>query len=518
MMSSPTFFPLSRSALLMTVGDRIDVDLTYRIARFMELLDKESSPSILDIIPSYSTILVIYDQAVRSFVELEGLLAGLWNLVEDRPEALHSRTVAIPVVYGDDFGEDLGDVAAHTGLSPEEVIERHLAGRYTVGALGFAPGFAYLIGLAPELATPRKARPRTHVPAGSIGIGGEQTGTYALSTPGGWNLIGRTPLRLFRPEAGDPFVLRMGDQVRFERIGVEEFHRAEKGVREREVGNATGDIEVLAPGMQTSVQDLGRYGYGRFGISPNGAADRTSLIAANRRVGNPDSAAGLEITLTGPTLRFQRRTEFVLTGADLGAHLNGLPLPLGRTQGLMPGDELAFAGVQGAGARAYLAVSGGIEVPVVMGSCSTDLTAAIGGHGGRALRDGDRLHIGSLRRSGPIGSTASTPLGQPSHFDVMPGPQADRFDDRAWESLLSNSFVVSTSSNRVGLRLEGPEIHPIDSADIISEGIVTGAIQITGEGQPIVMLPGHATIGGYTKIATVIEEDLGSARAVEAGR
>ncbi|HEV2073864.1 MAG TPA: 5-oxoprolinase/urea amidolyase family protein, partial [Thermomicrobiales bacterium] len=320
--------------------------------------------------------------------------------------------------------------------------------------------------------------------------------------------IGRTPLRLFRPEKDDPFVLRMGDQVRFERIGVEEFHRAEKGVGEQEVGSATGDVEVLAPGMQTTVQDLGRYGYGRFGISPNGAADRTSLVAANRRIGNPDSAAGLEITLTGPTLRFQRRTEIVLTGADLGAHLNGLPLPPGRTQGLMPGDELSFAGVQGRGARAYLAVAGGIEVPVVMGSCSTDLTAGIGGHGGRALRAGDHLHIGSQRRSGPIGSTVSTPVDQLSRFDVMPGPQAERFDERAWESLLGHPFVVSTSSNRVGLRLEGPEIHPIDSADIISEGIVTGAIQITGEGQPIVMLPGHATIGGYTKIATVVEEDL----------
>ncbi|HEV2073931.1 MAG TPA: 5-oxoprolinase subunit PxpB, partial [Thermomicrobiales bacterium] len=233
-MTSPTFFPLSPSAMLMTVGNRIDVNLTYRIARFVELLDKESVPSVLDVIPSYSTILVIYDQTVISCEPLERLLTELWNLAEDGPEARHSRTVAIPVVYGDDFGEDLEDVSAHTGLLPEEVIERHLAGHYTVGALGFAPGFAYLIGLAPELATPRRARPRTHVPAGSIGIGGEQTGTYALSTPGGWNLIGRTPLRLFRPEKDDPFVLRMGDQVRFERIGVEEFHRAEKGVGEQE--------------------------------------------------------------------------------------------------------------------------------------------------------------------------------------------------------------------------------------------------------------------------------------------
>jgi biotin-dependent carboxylase-like uncharacterized protein len=156
--------------------------------------------------------------------------------------------------------------------------------------------------------------------------------------------------------------------------------------------------------------------------------------------------------------------------------------------------------------RAYLAAAGGIDVPLVMGSASTDLTAGIGGHEGRALMAGDHLAVRSGGKSG-IGRPAPRFYRHDSALQVVPGPQRDRFPDDTWRRLFSESFTVTSDANRVGIRLDGPRLDPTGGADIISEGIVTGSIQVTGEGQAIVMLPGHATIGGYTKIATVIEED-----------
>lgn len=506
----PTFFPLSASALLMTVGERIDVALTHRIARFVALLDHARIAGVRDIVPSHTTVLVEYDSTVNYRESLAELLYDLWHRADAAGgSGLGSgRVVDIPIVYGGAHGPDLDRMAQHAGLPSAEVTRRHAAAEYTVGALGFAPGFAYLIGLPPELATPRLERPRLTVPAGSVGIGGAQTGIYALPTPGGWSLIGRTPLRLFDPDREDPFLLRMGDRVRFRPIAAVVARWPTDAGSEAPQARS-GALEVVEGGLQTTVQDLGRPGYGRFGVTLNGAADRASLVAANRLVGNPDGAAALEITLLGPRLRFHRPVTIVLAGADLGASLAGRPLPPGERRRALPGDELAFGPAPEArGMRAYLAVAGGIDVPVVMGSRSTDLTAGLGGHLGRALRAGDWLAAGGLRRHDRPGRPRPTVIDPAWPIRVLRGPQADRFSPETWRRFVTSEFTVSSESNRVGLRLVGPPLFPTGGADIVSEGIVTGAIQVTGAGQPIIMLPGHATIGGYTKIATVIDEDL----------
>jgi KipI family sensor histidine kinase inhibitor len=504
-MIDPRFFEVLPSALLVTLGDRIDPSLIRRIARFRQWIRESFRDGIRDAIPSYTTILILYDPGVTSVRTLSTELSFGWKHLEDEEFGQESDIATISVVYGDEFGEDLAEVSRRSGLSVEDAIARHAGATYTVGALGFAPGFTYLAGLPPELATPRRDRPRLRVPEGSVGIGGEQTGIYALPTSGGWNLIGRTPEQLFDPSADPPVWLRMGDQVRFRPIPAHQW--VEPVVSQSRDLDPDGPIEVIVPGMQTTVQDLGRVGYGDIGFSPNGAADRRSLIAANRAVGNPDNAPALEMTFTGPQLRFDRRLTIAVSGADLGPILNGLPLPLGRPQDVMPGDELTFVRPEGSrGMRAYLSIAGGIDVPLVMGSASTDLTAGIGGYRGRALRTGDRIPV-SRRESDAPGRVVQTYRHDDRPLRVLPGPQRDRFPDETWNLLLARDFTVSSEANRVGVRLVGPSLRPIDGADIISEGIVTGSIQITGEGQPIVMLPGHATIGGYTKVATVIEED-----------
>lgn len=171
-------------------------------------------PGVSEVLPGMNNLTVLFDPERLDAAALEQRLLALWPEVAAAPKA-EARTVEVPVDYGGEHGPDLHEVARHTGLTPAEVVKRHSAGDYVVYLLGFLPGFAFMGGLAPELATPRRSEPRTAVPARSVGIGGAQTGIYPSVSPGGWQLIGRTPLPLFDPQAASPTLLRPGDQVRF---------------------------------------------------------------------------------------------------------------------------------------------------------------------------------------------------------------------------------------------------------------------------------------------------------------
>ena len=496
--------------LLFRFGDSIDASLSERIVALADHFAHQSLPGVQDIIPSYTTLLLILEPSSADPESLISVVRHRWSdLVHDTGRIQQRPEVVIPVAYGGEGGPDLLDVAHSTGLEPEEVIARHTGGSYQVGAIGFAPGFAFLIGLPPELATPRRATPRTRVPAGSVGIGGAQTGIYSLPTPGGWSLIGRTTLKMFDPDREPPSLLRAGDRIRFQAVTNTTPAPTSRVTLARSPIPFKGRsaLEIVAPGLQDTVQDLGRVGYGPIGVNPAGAADRAALVAGNRLLGNPDGAAALEMTLVGPQIRFTAPGRIVLSGADFRATLNHLPLPVGAVRVVKPGDDLRFASTPPKrGARAYLCLQGGIDVPLQLGSWSTDLTAGFGGLEGRPLRSGDHLAVGTLhgdrgREPGFINSIRPT-------LRVMPGPQRDRFSDDTWRLFLESPFTISPSSNRMGIRLDGPPLVPQGGADIISEGMVTGAIQVTGSGQPIVALPGRATIGGYPKIAVVVAADL----------
>jgi KipI family sensor histidine kinase inhibitor len=170
-------------------------------------------PGVGEVLPGMNNLTLMFDPALTDAESLGARVLAAWPTL--KASAVAGREISIPVAYGGDDGPDLGAVAAHTGLAPEEVVRRHCAGEYVVYLLGFLPGFAFLGGLPPELATPRRAEPRTAVPARSVGIGGEQTAVYPLASPGGWNLIGRTSLEMFDPTAKEPTLLRPGDRVRF---------------------------------------------------------------------------------------------------------------------------------------------------------------------------------------------------------------------------------------------------------------------------------------------------------------
>lgn len=229
------FRTLGDMALLVEIGDTIDESTHRRVQTAWRSLAAAPLPGVIELVPAYTSVTVFYDPllAVRAGAPqdkiVEWLTTQLHERIKNPPkmEKFKGRTVEIPVCYDPEFGPDLGLVAKQAKLTPEEVIKRHGKPEYLVYLVGFAPGFPYLGGLPKELHTPRHAKPRMVVPPGSVGIGGQQTGIYPLATPGGWNLIGRTPVRLFRPEENPPVLLRAGDQVKFRAISREEFAKWE---------------------------------------------------------------------------------------------------------------------------------------------------------------------------------------------------------------------------------------------------------------------------------------------------
>ena len=272
-------------------------------------------------------------------------------------------------------------------------------------------------------------------------------------------------------------------------------------------------LEVLEGGMLTTVQDLGRYGYQRYGVPVAGAMDSFALQAANALVGNSLDEAALEITIVGPTLRATASCLIAVTGADLGLRVNGRPLPSWMAVFVRRGWIVEF-GSRRMGCRAYLAVAGGIDVSLVMGSKSTYLRGGFSGVEGRALRGGDIIPIGQPTFHVPSLAGRDFPADLiPEYSDepevhVILGPQDDYFTAEGITTFLSSEYQVSPTSDRMGYRLQGPEIAHKGRADIISDGIALGSVQVPADKQPIVMMADRQTTGGYPKIATVISAEI----------
>ncbi len=272
-------------------------------------------------------------------------------------------------------------------------------------------------------------------------------------------------------------------------------------------------LEVMEGGMQTTVQNLGRYGYQRYGVPVAGAMDSFAFQAANALVGNSLNEAALETTIGGPTLRATESCLIAVTGADLSLRVNGRSLPSWMTVFVRRGWIIEF-GEQKRGCRAYLAIAGGIDVPLIMESKSTYLRGGFGGFLGRALREGDLIPVGQTAFHLPSLAGKEFPADRiPDYSDtpevrVVLGPQDDYFTDEGIATFLSSEYKVSPTSDRMGYRLRGAEIAHKGQADIISDGIVLGSVQVPADKQPIVMMADRQTTGGYPKIATVISADI----------
>jgi len=272
-------------------------------------------------------------------------------------------------------------------------------------------------------------------------------------------------------------------------------------------------FEVVSPGILTSVQDLGRFGSARLGVAPSGTLDGYAARAANLVAGNAETAAVLETTLMGLRLRALRETVVAVTGGDLQPRLSAAELPMWRSQRVKEGEVIAFSGPR-SGFRAYVAVAGGFDVDPVMGSRATNLASGFGGFKGRLLRKGDILPAAPVDnlpdRLNRVCPPEVVPVySAPWNLRVVWGPQGDQFMDAGKRTFVSAVYTVSPDSDRTGIRLKGARIDRLPGVgdSIISEGIISGAIQVPGDGQPIIIL-GETASGGYRKIATVISADL----------
>jgi biotin-dependent carboxylase-like uncharacterized protein len=278
-------------------------------------------------------------------------------------------------------------------------------------------------------------------------------------------------------------------------------------------------LVIQDSGPLTTVQDLGRFGHLRVGIPTSGPMDREAFLLANRLVGNPDAAAGLECTLVGPRVEFAEDRLVAVTGADMAPTVNGAPVPAWETVPVKAGDVLRL-GPARTGVRAYLAVGGGLETPLVLGSRSTYVRGRLGGLGGRALRRGDRLPLGTAgvpARPRRVRAGQVPGYGGEATVAVVLGPQDDRFTAAGIAAFLAGPYELLPQSDRMGARLKGPFIEHTHGHDIVSDGVPMGGIQVIGEGQPIVLLADRQSAGGYTKIATACSFDLGRIAQLKPG-
>jgi KipI family sensor histidine kinase inhibitor len=512
--------------LVVEFGNTISPEINDQVRILARALEAAALPGLVEVVPTYRSLGIQYDPETLAYPDLrakvEALLASL------NPQALPPPALLrIPTVYGGGYGPDLPFVAQHAGLSEDEVIRLHSETAYRVYMIGFAAGFAYLGGLPERLHTPRLPSPRLKVPKGSVAIGGGQTGAYPAETPGGWRLIGRTAMELFDPAQEIPTPMQAGDTVQFVPIDEKEYlarstahsaQRTDSGDRRGEgagvdPGSRDG-LAVLRPGLLTTVQDRGRYGYQKFGVPVSGAADQIALRVGNILVGNPQTAAGLEITAEGPELRALTDLVLALTGAPVQATLDGEPVPCWECFRARSGQVLDLRGVQH-GLRAYLTVAGGVAVPRVLRSRSTCLVGRFGGFEGRAVQAGDVLPAGTpLRPPERLAGLAAPEEWRPgwkptAAVRVVLGPQDDAFTEEGRQTFLEATYRVSPHTDRMGCRLEGPAIAHRATADIISDWVPMGGVQVPGDAKPIVLLADRQTTGGYTKIATVIWPDLG---------
>lgn len=495
----PRVLPVGDRALTVVVGDTLDAATVGRVRTLDARLSDRGVPGILETVPTYASLLVIYDRAHVAFADLS---RGLLELSTDLDAAtIPGRLVEIPVLYD---GEDLDEVAGRCGMSRDEVVARHAGRDYEALMLGFSPGFAYMGFVEEALRLPRRRTPRTRVPAGSVAIAGPQTGVYPRSLPGGWNLLGRTTERLFDAAAAEPSRLMPGDRVRF--VPVDRLAPPASDAKTRYEGH---DVLVAEAGILTTIQDAGRPGLRRVAVPTTGFADAAAARRANACVGNTPDGPAIEICGPGLRLEFGRSTFIALSGARVRAALERGDLESGRMAMPMdvavrarPGNALLVSSLDG-GTRAYVAIAG-LEAPRLLGSASVDLGSGLL----RPLESGDGLRARDVDADRARREPVPAPPPRAT-VRVILGPQSDHFDAAAIERFLGTEWRVGLDTDRVGARLNGPRIAHAGAAEIVSDGMVPGCIQIPPDGRPIVMLADCPTTGGYPKIACVVSEDLG---------
>jgi KipI family sensor histidine kinase inhibitor len=487
--------PSGPYASIVELGERPSPATSHRVAAVREALLRRAPPEVRDVVPGFTGLLVEH----RPSLSRRRLRAWLHAAEVDASHPGPGRLRTVPVVYGADA--DVAEIERGAGLPFAEVARRHAGHEATVAFLGFTPGFAYLLGLPSELHLPRRARPRPRTPAGAVAIAEGLGGIYPSASPGGWWVLGRTPLRLFDAWADEPAWLTAGDRVRFEPVAGP-LPEAPADPVPPVLGPALLEVIAAVPGS-ASVQAAPRYGVGHLGAAQAGALDPVALEVGNRLLGNPARAPALETVGQPLRVRALREVRAAWTGGGMRLALDGHDLAPWRAFRWPRGAVLdATPDPRAAGRTGVLCLAGGVAGERWRGSYSTDVRAGAGGSR-RWLRAGDRL--------GTLGLPAGPPLAHPGRprpptrvlVRLHAGPQ---FDARAFAALTGRAFRIA-DLDRTGVRLDGPAVpHPTPS--IASDGSPLGAVQVPPDGRPIVLLADRGRTGGYAKPGVVDPRDV----------
>lgn len=528
--------PASASALLVELED------LSRMTALLSALQARPLDGVRDLVPGARTLLIEFDPQVLTRAALVEALAVIARSPADPRAATSGERIDIPVHYD---GEDLGEVAALLGLSVEDVVRRHTGTDWRVAFTGFAPGFAYLTEGDPLLRQiPRRSSPRIRIPPGAVAVAGGFSGVYPKASPGGWQLLGQTFTPMWDLDRDPPALLQPGQRVRFVDAGPRAVEvtptvtqvmpptpapeTAEAPATTTSALPTGSDVRpglsIVGAGLQSLLQDLGRLGRAGQGVSASGAMDRGSLRDANRLVGNAPHGAAIETVQGGLELRSHGATVVAVTGAEGPLTLttpDGREWPMARHAplALNDGDRLRI-GEPTAGLRSYVAVRGGFDRALVLGSLSFDTLAEVGP---APLKAGDHLDIGSTADHATAGDS-TTPrmtwprVGEVVTLDLQAGPRTDWFTAEALDTLTGQDWTVTPQSNRVGVRLSGttPLARAI-TTELPSEGTALGALQVPASGQPVLFLADHPLTGGYPVIACVAPWHLDLAGQIPVG-
>lgn len=427
--------------------------------------------------------------------------------------------VTIDVLYD---GADLADVAALLGMSTDALIAAHTGQTWTAAFGGFAPGFTYCIGENQTLNVPRRATPRTAVPAKSVALAGHFSAVYPRETPGGWQLIGRTQQEMWDSTAAKPAFVAPGNRVRYR--AVRELIALPERLRPA-AAEPTSGLRVVHPGPLTVVEDQGRPGYADMGVSASGAMDLLAAWHANQLVGNPKAFPVLEVLMGGLSVTAIGDQVLAVTGADLPLTVTtpDAAASADRTQPVRPAPLLyrpptngPFALLDGQtltlgaptqGIRSYVSARGGFVTRSVLGSASADLLSF---EGPPPLAAGDAMAIAKPALLSVVQEPIIPPElpGTRVTVHIILGPRDDWFSPDQIDSLLAQDWVVTDRSNRIGLRLDGVPLARSYQGELPSEGTVAGAIQIPADGKPVLFMRDHPVTGGYPVVGVVRHSDL----------
>lgn len=501
----PRFSVLPGNILHVEVGDEISLDCSARIHGLFAMLSRLEG--LRELTPAYASIACRID--VNSMKKNSVVKAIEQALMKPPATPSRNKLVKVPVCYEGEFAPDLDSLVERVGLTKDQVVALHSSKEYTCMMLGFAPGFVYLDEVDPKIRMERLETPRTKVPAGSVGIAAAQTGIYGSEAPGGWRLIGRTPLTMFNPSATPPTPIGPGDHVKFQPITADEFKFVKKATAARPTEpKGARVLEVRQPGLLATVQDDGRFAYRHLGVPNSGGLDALSQVQSNYIVGNPSSCPVIEVI--GGFFKAKALAEVVVavTGCECDLTVGGQPASEWSPLLLKEGQELAISKTKGL--LNYLSLAGRLTASSVMGSCSTYYRGGFGGYSGRPLKAGDILGVEELAeevvmRDVPASDRVSSNEGPVKALRSPLSTSRAAVED----ALFNGDYEVNEASDRTGYRLRRSGRFPIATGQVLSYPTFPGYVQVPPDGSPIVLQKDCPTIGGYELGAIILPSEAG---------